>query len=194
MLFQGVGRAVFDPDLEQRALYELLSTPVERWHWEAQTACASFLVSRSKTAHKLLDFELVENFLKRVKIEFRKNLRSNYREFRYAPFLLAGLLRYREVDPQFLVLGNDPRADELISIIDKTLADISRSRTVKHYERSKYNYWLSEILKFIRCEGGNPRLLMDISNNLNRPTVQDKNFDEATSIDEDNEQSGDDPS
>ena len=193
LLFQGVGRAVFDPDLEQRALYELLSTPVERWHWEAQTACASFLVSRSKTAHKLLDFDLVENFLKRVKIEFRENLRSNYREFRYAPFLLAGLLRYREVDPQFLVIGNDPRADELVSMIDKTLADISRSKTVKNYERSKYNYWLSEILKFIRCEGGNPRLLMDISNNLNRPTVTDKNFEEHTSTDEDNEHSDEDP-
>ena len=193
LLFQGVGRAVFDPDLEQRALDELLGTPVERWHWEAQTACASFLVSRSKTAHKLLDFDLVENFLKRVKIEFRENLRSNYREFRYAPFLLAGLLRYREVDPQFLVLGNDQRADELIAMIDKTLADISRSRTIKHYERSKYNYWLSEILKFIRCEGGNPRLLMDISNNQNTPTAPDKNFGEVTSIDEDNEYSDDDP-
>lgn len=169
LIYQGVGRAVFDPDLEQRALHELLSTPVEKWHWEAQTACASFIVSRSKTAHKLLDLDLVENFLKRIKTEFRQNLRSNYREFRYTPFLLAGLLRFREVDPQFLVLGTDPRADALITMIDKTLADISKSRTIKHYERSKYNYWLSEILKFIKCEGGNPRLLLDISNNLNRP-------------------------
>jgi hypothetical protein len=30
---------------------------------------------------------------------------------------------------------------------------------------------------------------MDISNNLNRPTAPNKNFEEATSIDEDNEQS-----
>jgi len=81
----------------------------------------------------------------------------------------------------------------LIAMIDKTLADISRSRTIKHYERSKYNYWLSEILKFIRCEGGNPRLLMDISNNQNTPTAPDKNFGEVTSIDEDNEYSDDDP-
>ena len=79
-------------------------------------------------------------------------------------------------------------------MIDKTLADISRSRTIKNYARSKYNYWLSEILKFIRCEGGNPRLLMDISNNLNRPTAPDKNFDEETSIDEDNEESDKDSS
>jgi hypothetical protein len=194
LLFQGVGRAVFGPDLEQRALYELLSTPVERWHWEAQTACASFLVSRSKIAHKLLDLDLIENFLKRIKIEFRANLRSNYREFRYAPFLLAGLLRYREVDPQFLVLGNDPRADALITMIDKTLDDISKSRIIKNYERSKYNYWLSEILKFIRCEGGNARLLMDISNNLSRSTAPDNKSDKETSIDEDHDHFDEDQS
>ena len=90
---------------------------------------------------------------------------SNYREFRYAPFLLAGLLRYREISPQFLVIGNDPRANQLIEMINKTLSDISRSHSVKHNDRSKFKYWLSEIVKFITCEGGNPKLLMDISNN-----------------------------
>ena len=63
LLFQGVGRAVFDPELEERALFELLNTPIKNWHWEAQTACASFLVSRSKTAHKLLDTSIIEEFL-----------------------------------------------------------------------------------------------------------------------------------
>ena len=79
-------------------------------------------------------------------------------------------------------------------MIDKTLDDISKSRTIKHYERSKYNYWLFEILKFIRCEGGNPRLLMDISNNLNRPTAPDKKSDKETSIDEDHDHSDEDQS
>lgn len=165
LLFQGVGRAVFDPELESRALFELLNTPIEGWHWEAQTACASFLVSRSKSAHKLLEPRIIEAFLERVKIEFKDNLGSNYREFRYAPFLLAGLLRYREISPQFLVIGNDPRANQLIEMINKTLSDISRSHSVKHNDRSKFKYWLSEIVKFITCEGGNPKLLMDISNN-----------------------------
>lgn len=165
LLFQGVGRAVFDPELEERALFELLNTPIKNWHWEAQTACASFLVSRSKTAHKLLDTSIIEEFLERVKIEFSENLRTNYREFRYAPFLLAGLLRYREINTQFLVQGSDPRADEFIDILQRTLNDISRSRSIKNYDRNKFNYWLSEIVKFIKCEGGNPKLLMDISNN-----------------------------
>lgn len=165
LLFQGVGRAVFDLDLEKRALFELLNTPVEDWHWEAQTACASFLVSRSKTAHKLLDRAMVQDLLERVKIEFSNNLKTNYREFRYAPFLLAGLLRYREIDPQFLVLGSDPKAEIFLKIINHTLSDINKSRSIKHYDRNKFNYWLSEILKYITCEGGNPKLLMDISNN-----------------------------
>ena len=187
LLFQGVGRAVFDPDLERRALFELLSTPVERWHWEAQTACASFLVSRSKSAHKLLDFKLIENFLKRVKIEFKQNLRSNYREFRYAPFLLAGLLRYREVDPQFMVLGHDVRANGLIDMIEKTIKDISQSRSVNGYDRSKYTYWLSEIVKFIKCDGGNPKLLIDISNNKKEPSTPTKQTETENYDDEEND-------
>ena len=187
LLFQGVGRAVFDPDLERRALFELLSTPVERWHWEAQTACASFLVSRSKSAHKLLDFKLIENFLKRVKIEFKQNLRSNYREFRYAPFLLAGLLRYREVDPQFMVLGHDVRANGLIDMIEKTIKDISQSRSVNGYDRSKYTYWLSEIVKFIKCDDGNPKLLIDISNNKKEPSTPTKQTETENYDDEEND-------
>ncbi|MDC3324346.1 hypothetical protein OAV52_02445 [Planktomarina temperata] len=165
LVFQGVGRAVFDLDLEKRALFELLKRNVENWHWEAQTACASFLVSRSKTAHKLLDEDMISELLERVKIEFSNNLRTNYREFRYAPFLLAGLLRYREVNPQFLVLGSDPRADEFIEIIERTLSDINKSKSIKFYDRKKFKYWLSEIVKFITCEGGNPKLLIDISKN-----------------------------
>ena len=165
LIFQGVGRAVFDPELEKRALSELLSRNVRLWHWEAQTACASFLVSRSKSAHKLLDETMVTALLDRVKIEFSNNLRTNYREFRYAPFLLAGLLRYREVNPQFLVLGSDPRAEEFIKLIELTLNDINKSRSVKFYDRNKFNYWLAEIVKFVTCEGGNPKLLIDISKN-----------------------------
>jgi len=92
-------------------------------------------------------------------------LRTNYREFRYAPFLLAGLLRYREVNPQFLVLGSDPKAEIFINIIEQTLSDINKSRTIRYNLRQRFNYWLSEIIKYITCEGGNPKLLIDISNN-----------------------------
>ena len=45
LVFQGVGRAVFDEKLEQSALSKLLSIPVKDWAWERHTACASFLVS-----------------------------------------------------------------------------------------------------------------------------------------------------
>ena len=165
LVFQGVGRAVFDEKLEQSALSKLLSIPVKDWAWERHTACASFLVSRSKTAHKHLNAEMVQDLLERVKIEFSNNLKTNYREFRYAPFLLAGLLRYREENPQFLVLGSDPRADAFIKIIDQTLDDINKSRTIRYNLRERFNYWLSEIVKYITCEGGNPKLLIDISNN-----------------------------
>ena len=165
LVFQGVGRAVFDVRLEQSALNQLLNIPVRDWEWERHTACASFLVSRSKTAYKHLNDKVVLDLLERVKIEFSNNLRTNYREFRYAPFLLAGLLRYREVNPQFLVLGSDPKAEIFINIIEQTLSDINKSRTIRYNLRQRFNYWLSEIIKYITCEGGNPKLLIDISNN-----------------------------
>ena len=166
LIFQGVGRAVFDPKLEKRALLGLLNIPIQQWHWEAQTACASFLVSRSKTAHKLLDDGKISILLDRVFLEFKTSYGTDYFQFRYTPFLLAGLLRYRELDPQFLVFGNDARAEIIVAIIEETLDDIRTSRKIKKpKDRKKYTYWLTDIIKFIKCEGGNPKLLMDISNN-----------------------------
>ena len=73
LVFQGVGRAVFDEKLELSALSKLLSIPVKDWAWERHTACASLLVSRSKTAHKHLNAEMVQDLLERVKIEFSNN-------------------------------------------------------------------------------------------------------------------------
>ena len=75
-------------------------------------------------------------------------------------------MRYRELDPQFLMFGNDAQAGKIVAIIEKTLEDIRTSRKIKKpKDRKKYTYWLTDIIKFIKCEGGNPKLLMDISNN-----------------------------
>ena len=174
LLFQGVGRAVYDPEIEKKALTELIKKPIETWDWQSQTACASFLLSRSKTAHEFLDRSLVSILLERVKMEFKNNLRTSYHKFRYTPFLLAGLLRYRHENQNFLVLGTDPVADEileLIKIAQDDLIDTYNGEIITKLNRERYSYWLSEIEKYIKCEGGNPKLLIDIFENKSKSTI-----------------------
>jgi hypothetical protein len=176
LVFQGVGRAVHEPAIEKKALRELVKKPIETWHWQAQTACASFLLSRSKTAHEFLDSALVSSLADRVKIEFKSNFRTSYHEFRYTPFLLAGLLRYRHKNQNFLVLGIDPLADEIMELIEiakKDLIDLKNGETITKLNRERYSYWLSEIEKYIKCEGGNPKLLIDIFENKSKSSIDD---------------------
>lgn len=171
LLFQGVGRAAYDPVIEERALKELIKQPIEVWDWQAQTACAAFILSRSKTAHSLLDKSLVTILLDRVKLEFTHSFQTSYHTFRYTPFLLAGLLRYRHKNQNFLVSGVDPVADEILSLIEiakEDLLDTEHGEIVTKLYRERYTYWLTEIEKYIKCEGGNPKLLIDIFDNKSK--------------------------
>jgi len=174
LIFQGVGRAVYEPEIEQKALRELIKKPIETWEWQAQTACASFLLSRSKTAHEFLDPSLVSILLDRVKLEFTNSVKTSYHTFRYTPFLLAGLLRYRHKNRDFLVPGIDPVADEILTLIDiakEDLVDAKNGEIITNLNRERYSYWLSEIEKYIKCEGGNPKLLIDIFDNKSKSSI-----------------------
>ena len=162
LIFQGVGRIVFDPELENQAIRSMIDIPISKWRYREQTACMSFLLSRSKTAHKLLMPEDIPVLLSRVEIEFKANLGTSYTKFNYAPFLLAGLLRYREIDPRSLVVGYDPLADVAMTLVDKTLKDIKRAPIQNLRLRERYQYWLSEIIKYLEGNEGNPDLLLDI--------------------------------
>lgn len=161
LLFQGVGRIVFSPELERKAIKAMLAIPVQSWNWREQTACMSFLLSRSRTAHKLLEPADLPVLLDRVEIEFKDNLGTSYNTFIYAPWLLAGLLRYREVDPQFLVLGYDLLADRIKVVLELTLNDIVQAPISNAAKREKYQYLLKEIIKYLEGQGGNPDLLFD---------------------------------
>lgn len=176
LIFQGVGRAANDHEVEEKALLELVRQPVETWFWRAQTACASFLLIRSKTAHLFLDERLVYLLIERIKIEFSENFRTNYNRFKYTPLLLAGLLRYREKMPVFLVVDKDPVALEILKLIHETkedLVDVRNGEAISDFNREKYLYWLSEIEKYIKCEGGNPKLLIDIYEDREKPPEPD---------------------
>ena len=165
LIFQGFGRIVFDPNSEEEAIKKLVSIPIKNWRWREQTACMSFLLSRSETAHQFLNLDNIPLLLDRIKIEFRENIGTAYNKFYYAPFLLAGLLRYREFDSSFLVLGADPVAENIDDLLDITIEDLNSNQQIGATNKQKYLGWLEEIKTYMRGEQGNPNLLLDIYNN-----------------------------
>lgn len=167
LIYQGLGRIVGDAGREAKAIRLLLSSDIAAWQWRVETACMAFLLSRSDTAPLVLTRADVDRLAQRTLTEFKDNLRSEYTKFNYAPFLLAGLLRWRLKEPRALLPGADPVADDLLLAIETTEQDlISRSNPdaplIK--KRNKYLSILKDLKSELRGEGGNPNLLLDIYN------------------------------
>ena len=61
---------------------------------------------------------------------------------------------------------------EFISdIVKEDLADTKNGEIITNLNRERYSYWLSEIEKYIKCEGGNPKLLIDIFDNKSKSSI-----------------------
>lgn len=85
--------------------------------------------------------------------------------FNYAPFLLAGLLRWRLTNPTALVSGVDPLAADFLAIIEEVEADMAkRSRPSANLQRRRDKILpiLQDLKAELLGEGTNPDLLMDI--------------------------------
>ena len=167
LVYQGLGRIVRSEDTERRAITLLLSTKVENWVWNRQSAGMAFLLSRSDTAPLFLIRQDVERLAKRVIADFRLNIGQEYTRFHYAPFLLAGLLRWRLKEPTALLPEADPIADALLRVIDDAENDLSgRRRPSMNLERRKNKFIpiLQDLRDELYGEGSNPDLLLDIYN------------------------------
>ncbi|WP_323764701.1 hypothetical protein [Marinovum sp.] len=165
LIFQGLGRIIGDEAQEERAVALLLSSRIEDWVWERESACMAFLLSRSATAPLLLDRHSVERLVQRTIADFRMNLGTKYTRFHYAPFLMAGLLRWRLKEPVALVAGIDPLAADLLSILDETEKDlegVGDPEPKLERRRDKYLPILSDLKSELVGEGANPDLLLDI--------------------------------
>jgi len=85
--------------------------------------------------------------------------------FHYAPFLLAGLIRWHRVNPMALVIGADALADDLLNIIERTEKDLNeRRRASANFQRrrSKFLPILQDLKSELAGEGSNPDVLLDI--------------------------------
>lgn len=125
LVYQGLGRIVLGDDIEKRVMEMLLSSEIERWVWNRQSACMAFLLSRSDTAPMLLSRLDVERLASRAMADFRRNIGEEYTMFNYAPFLLAGLLRWRLRYPTALVSGVDPLAADFLAALEEVEAEKS---------------------------------------------------------------------
>ncbi len=143
----------------------LLSSEIESWVWNRQSACMAFLLSRSDTAPTLLSRADVKRLAGRAIADFQRNIGEEYTMFNYAPFLLAGLLRWRLKDPTALVSGVDPLAADFLAIIEEVEADLAGRRRPSanlQRRRSKILPILRDLKQELLGEGTNPDLLLDI--------------------------------
>lgn len=167
LIFQGLGRTCRSDDDEHRAFSILFDTPIQQWRWHRETAAVAFILSRSETAPLRLERKHVDLIGNRVLIEFGQELETNYTRFNYAPFLLAGLLRWRMKSPGALVIGRDSLADDLGDAIYRTLADFDRT-SARDQQRiaavSRYRPILLQLLDELKGHGTNPDLLLDLFN------------------------------
>lgn len=165
LVYQGLGRIVRGEVPERRALEILLSSDIESWVWNRQSAGMAFLLSRSETAPFRICRHDVKRLVARTIADFRQNFGEEYTRFNYAPFMLAGLLRWRLKEPMALVLGSDPLATDLYAVIEEAEKDlVGRRRPSANLQRRREK-WLP-ILRDLKAEllgkGSNPDLLLDV--------------------------------
>ncbi|MEQ9241564.1 hypothetical protein [Roseovarius indicus] len=165
LVYQGLGRILQDEEAERRAMGILLSSDIEAWKWNRQSAGMAFLLSRSDTAPLHLERRDVEKLAERTIADFRRNIGAEYTMFNYAPFLLAGLLRWRLKQPSALLSGVDPLAGAFLRVIEDAETDLVGRRTPNanlQRRRAKFLPILRDLKAELLGEGTNPDLLLDI--------------------------------
>lgn len=165
LVYQGLGRIIGDDETEARVIRKLLASDVETWVWNRQSACMAFLLSRSDTAPTLLSRVDVERMARRAILDFERNIGGEYTTFNYAPFLLAGLLRWRLKEPGALVAGIDPIAHEFQLAINAVEADLTRRNRYSpnlNKRREKILAIMRDLKQELEGSGTNPDLLLDI--------------------------------
>mgnify|MGYP001439701242 CR=1 FL=1 len=102
---------------------------------------------------------------RRTIADFRRNVGTEYNMLYYAPFLLAGLLRWRPKDKKALLVGADPLGGDFLAVIEEAERDlIDRGRRSEKLQkkRDKYLPILKDLKAELSGEGANPDLLLDI--------------------------------
>ena len=165
LIYHGAARVTQDVEAEKNLMSALLKTDETAWQWRQQTACMALLLSRSESSPLALQESDVWRLADRALKDCQQAIGSTYTTFLYAPFLLAGLLRYRLREPRAFVLGVDSLADRIAATLEDVISDLRKRKTGSGpYLRAREKYL--RILNDLRAEldgnGQNPDLLLDI--------------------------------
>lgn len=161
MILQGLGRCAASTKIEKAILQAVFSRPEGQWKWWGENACVSFLISRSDEAVRSLNRKQIDTIGRAAIQDFKTNYQTDYTRFFYAPFLMVGALRWRQVERRSLVEGHDELADEFGASVRKVLPDVE-DRSAARSNLRKYVGLLKQVLDELRGEGSNPELLLDL--------------------------------
>ena len=117
---QGLGRIAKGGDAFRATISYLNGLPLA-WN-RNQQACASFLLSRNDDVFACMDRATIEQWAHMVQeLMDQQRLNLESRSYIYLPTLIAGLVRWRLVEPTAFLMGEDPLADVLAQGIDQIL-------------------------------------------------------------------------
>lgn len=167
LIYQSIGRIARDDpedhDVIAATLAHLIGLPNGSWNRDS-FACAGFLLSRTDTAPGLLDPDRIRRIAVECVRGNKAAIGGGYTtSYLHVPIVLVGLLRHRRHDPWTLVAGQDRLADDLLSSTEAVIDDMRR-RFLRDDRVGRYRAILAEVCDWLRGEGRNPDILIDLSN------------------------------
>ncbi len=158
-ILHSVGRSISDRAMIRRALEATLAME----QTSNTRACQSFLLARRVEAPRALDQTTLRTITQHTAQALHIQLASrNFeRNFHYTLYVIAGLLRYREVEPDALLTENSKAAETIAGLLRRILERLERPATKAGSKPVKIVV-IRELLKYLEGDEGDPRLLQVI--------------------------------
>lgn len=158
-ILHSVGRSIDDRAMIRRALEATLAME----QTSNTRACQSFLLARRVEAPRALDRTLLRTITQNTAAALHTQLASrNFeRNFHYTLYVIAGLLRYREVEPDALLIESSKAAEIIAGLLRRILDHLERPATQAGSKPVKIIV-VRELLKYLEGDEGDPRLLQVI--------------------------------
>lgn len=163
LVWQGLGRILEEADHIEAVLTHMMSLPDERWKKD-QVACLGFLLSRTDTAPKLLNRDMVDRFAEVAANGLRRECGGDYTStFIYFPIVLVGLLRWRLIHPNALTTETDKAANLMAAPLEAVIEDL-RFASRNEYRLARHLTVLEDARDALSGAGGHSQLLSDLFN------------------------------
>ena len=158
-ILHSVGRSISDRAMIRRALDATLAME----QTSNTRACQSFLLARRAEAPRALDQTTLRTITQHTAGALHLQLASrNFeRNFHYTLYVIAGLLRYREVEPDALLIDSSKAAETIADLLRRILERLERPATQASSKPVKIIV-VRELLKYLEGDEGDPRLLQVI--------------------------------